>query len=598
MIASASRPASTGSPTRLLRARSLLQRAIGSLGINSVELRPALLIFAFGASVLVLRGPQAVDETRYLEVAREFSFLRPLNLYLNGVPYAHKPPLAFWLAGALRELGFPVEVGLRLLPAVATALTAWVVALLARRLEIRDGAWVYASMLLPVAYSQVLLLDPLLTLAVWWSLLQWSRGNDSLALLGASAAMLSKGPVAAIYLVPFACALAGLRPRPRGPVILVSAAIVLAASALVLTRTLPGLSSMLGADFDVISTLAWTLWGAALIALLATIADRGHSWISNLAVVLLPAALVLIAWALGSALRGGETYARDLLLQQTAGRISNSFAHSRPALFYLPVLLLGALPVVPVALRLSITGTVARLFVAAGVSLGVLMLIDGKQPHYLLPLYPALALGFAWVLQRSAPALRAWKAAALSVLAVLWLAWVGVVPFLFESARERYGAYAVELFGSAAWWLLWALGAAVLLVAALRVWRSSGDVPVVASTFLLGVAAITVPGQYALGRLATPRTLEALLAAEPEARLALYQAFQGGYFNWISQRASAARLENPDELQAWCTSNPGAFVIGPAAENENDAQRVLSGALVDRLRGRPFALRRVAAVQQ
>src|SRR5699024_10275229 len=58
----------------------------------------------------------------------------------------------------------------------------------------------------------------------------------------------------------------------------------------------------------------------------------------HVALALLGGVAIALAWAIPAALAGGETYARAILWGQSAGRISQSFAHARPWWWYLSIL--------------------------------------------------------------------------------------------------------------------------------------------------------------------------------------------------------------------------------------------------------------------
>lgn len=345
----------------------------------------ALVVFG-----LVLRPPIPLDETRYLAVAWEMhtadAWLVPR---LDNIPYHHKPPLLFWLTRLGWEL-FGVNAWWpRLLPAFAAFACLFGVRRLAYRLAIADeqsspsavtagnrALVLLAACLAWSVYSGMFLFD--LLVAAWVML-----GLHSLldrdphpirATLGLGLAVglgaLTKGPVILLYLLPAAI----LLPLPRSQ-----------RSALALRRT-------------AISALG----------------------------VLLGAGLAL-AWALPAAAAGGEAYENALLYGQTAGRIQQSFSHARPIWWYLPIGFLLLLPwsCSPAWWR-SWRGAgrhCRALIIALLVSVGIFSLISGKQPHYLVPLLPAL---FAVTANRL-PRLGRWRAAAwampLSTAAILLSAW-------------------------------------------------------------------------------------------------------------------------------------------------------------------------------
>lgn len=138
----------------------------------------------------------------------------------------------------------------------------------------------------------------------------------------------------------------------------------------------------------------WRIWGAGLIRALGIMA------------------LIALVWALPAALLGGKGYAADLLWRQSAGRALESFAHRRPWWWYLPILPLMLLPwsLFPSVYQAGFTA-LSRATADRGVRfcLAVVLpgfvlcsMISGKQPHYLLPLFPALMLLLARGMPQSA----------------------------------------------------------------------------------------------------------------------------------------------------------------------------------------------------
>ena len=346
----------------------------------------ALVLFG-----LCLRPPIPLDETRYLAVAWEMhtadAWLVPR---LDGTAYHHKPPLLFWLTRLGWEV-FGVNAWWpRLLPALAAFACLFGCRRLAQRVAIADGlapvaaraAGERALVLLAAClawsvYSGMFLFD--LLVAAWvvfglHSLLDREhrpvRATLGLALaIGLGA--LTKGPVILLYLLPAAVFL----PLP-GPI-----------------RSAAALRSI------AISVLG----------------------------VLLGAGLAL-AWALPAAAAGGDDYGNALLFGQTAGRLQQSFSHARPIWWYLPI---GFLLLLPWSCSLAWwrswrgPGRNRRAILAAGIlSIAVFSLISGKQPHYLVPLLPAL---FAVTANRL-PRLGRWRAASwampLTTAAILLSAWL------------------------------------------------------------------------------------------------------------------------------------------------------------------------------
>jgi 4-amino-4-deoxy-L-arabinose transferase-like glycosyltransferase len=109
-------------------------------------------------------------------------------------------------------------------------------------------------------------------------------------------------------------------------------------------------------------------------------------------------ALLALAWAIPAGMAGGEEYRRLIFWGQSAGRIANSFAHKRPFWWYFALLPLlwfpwAFWPPLWRAARAFRWDSGLRFCAAQGLSILLLFsLISGKQIHYLLPMFPALAL--------------------------------------------------------------------------------------------------------------------------------------------------------------------------------------------------------------
>lgn len=310
------------------------------------------------------RPPLPPDELRYLAVAWEMHaadvWLLPT---LNGEPYPHKPPVLFWLLRAGWLPFGPSILWARCLQILAGALALWLTARLARALlPDRPAAGAAAALALGgtvlfQAYSSLLFFDLWLTvwiLTAWLGLLRACQdagrrtaGAWLTVACAGGAALLTKGPVALLVLLPPIL----LRPIWWGPVMRPRA-----------------------------------FWTGATCATLG-------------------AAALALAWAIPAAQAGGADYARAIFLDQTAQRLGSAADHARPFWWYLallPILLApaalwpgawrGAVAPAPRALRFALCAFLPALLGLSAVA--------GKQPHYLLPVLPALAVALA---SRAAP---------------------------------------------------------------------------------------------------------------------------------------------------------------------------------------------------
>jgi 4-amino-4-deoxy-L-arabinose transferase-like glycosyltransferase len=123
-------------------------------------------------------------------------------------------------------------------------------------------------------------------------------------------------------------------------------------------------------------------------------------WYGGVGLSLLTALAVVAVWLVPALQTGGADYQADILWRQHAGRVVESFAHQRPFWFYLAILplmtwpwtwsrkVLGSLTVT----RLRADEGLRFCLVWAASALILFSLSAGKQPHYLLPELPAVAI--------------------------------------------------------------------------------------------------------------------------------------------------------------------------------------------------------------
>jgi hypothetical protein len=236
---------------------------------------------------------------------------------------------------------------------------------------------------------------------------------------------------------------------------------------------------------------------------------------------------------------------------------------------------------------------VRRLLLAAALCVGALVLVDQKQAHYLLPLCPVVALVLAQALESGPRALAVWRAGATWTLSVAILAWLSVAVALAAGwVALRFGARADDLGRSVAWWAWWSAGTALAVLSVYGLSRSARAFPTLAGLYLGGMLALAWPAHWAIDRLSTPRAIRAAVIQEDQRPLAVYRCFHGGYFNWLTHREQVARLESPDQLQAWSARHPEGMVICPVGDSADLSH---DGAVDDLYRGRPYSLRRVTA---
>jgi len=332
------------------------------------RLLPYALLGAFFCLSLTVRPLLPVDETRYLSVAWEMyfqkSFLVPT---LNFQPYFQKPPLLFWLI-ELSWAAFGVSRAAATLVVFAVSSLA---ILLTQRLAMslfpaaydlhRRVPWLLLGSVPFAIYSSLILFDLLLTVCMLRCFLSLS-------------AFARRGTISCVLLAGLCL---GLGVLAKGPVIFIHIAL---------------------------PVLMYPLWRQPV----SSISTR--AFLAGFALSTSVAGAIVLAW-LGPALYStGSDFAYGLIWEQSAGRVAGTVhgAHARPFYFYL---LLLPLMVLPWGLspglwasrpwsrlrdRADLGEQDARtlLFLAAWCvgELLVFSAISGKQPHYLVPMLPALIL--------------------------------------------------------------------------------------------------------------------------------------------------------------------------------------------------------------
>ncbi len=473
-------------------------------------------------TALATRPLLPVDETRYLAVAWEM-WLRGdwLVPHLNGEPYSHKPPLLFWLI----NLGWAVfgvsEWWARLVAPLFGLGSLFLTAALARRLWPEDGAVPSVAPLILVGgvfwatFTTLTMFDMILAFATLAGLLgvvrAWRRGGwGGWGVLGVAIGFgaLAKGPAILVHTLPVAllAPLWAMQPPPGG----------------------------------------WKRWYAGLAAAAAA------------------GALIALAWAGPAAVFGGEAYREAILWRQTAGRLVDSFTHGQPVWWYLAVLPPMLLPWLLWPTSWRALGGLRAALADAGVrfclawlvpAFVTFSLISGKQPHYLLPVFPALALLLAVLMARrdGAPGVDqrypAWAIAALAVTAAAAVA-----------LGERIGLPAWTAAARPAWMLL---AAAAAVIAALA--------PAAGLYRRLAVLALMTVALVVSVHLAARPLLAAAFDLKPLAdRLAQWQdegrplAHYGKYhgqFHFLGRLKKPMAITGDGEVRAWVAEHPEGKIV-------------------------------------
>jgi len=550
------------------------------------DLRVPLIWLALLAAVtLAVRPPIPVDETRYLSVAWEMwtsgNLLVP---HLNGLPYSHKPPLLFWLINAGWELFGVAGWWPRLVPALCLAASLFLTLALGRELWPgrpalpRRAAVLLQGSLLFAILATYLLFDPLLVacaLVAVLGLVRAARGGGlrawGLAGLGIGLGILAKGPVILLHTLPVALAgpwwSRGLEPLGPG-------------------RARP----------------------------------TARRWYGGVALAVIVGAAIGLAWAIPAALAGGAEYGRAILLGQTTGRLAESFAHRRPAWWYLPLLPVlvfpfGFWPPLYRALYRGLyrgRGRLPSLLAEPGVRfalaqglpvLAVFSLISGKQPQYLAPLLPAGALLAARLAER-APRPRRWEIVPPLLLPLA----VALALILLQLVAGRQGVPGWAGLISPGAGVLFGIGAVLYAV---HVLRRSRRVPAPGAGPGAGPSSRPDPGEanepggsdgaaeglavlsvalVAVLYLALAPMFTARYDLEPMARFVRLAETRGAPVAHIGEYRGElhflGRLERPFEeveradVAAWFDRHPEGLVLEPASAPETgEAARVRSGDL-------------------
>lgn len=493
-------------------------------------------------AALMLRPLLPVDETRYLAVAwemwRDGNLLVP---HLNGEPYSHKPPLLFWLI----HLGWAAvgvnEWTARLVAPLAGLGTAWLAGRLARALWPDDAR---AAALAPMLLVGAVFFTLFTTLTMFDLLLALFALGGLLATVAAARAATPPRRLAAFALAGTAM---GLGVLAKGPAILL--------------HVLPAM-------------ILAPLWATRIGS--AAQAPRWSAWYAGIALSVAIAAAVGLAWAVPAALAGGGEFAHAIFIGQSAGRMVESFAHARPWWWYLALLAPLALPW-PIWPRLwRATGAAWRDAIAdGGVRFALAWFvpafiafsaISGKQLHYLLPDFPALALIAAFLLSRGDrvddDSNAARRDRMLPALAAIMIGIAGAAALWLPMGKRL----ATALAGAEPGWLtLLAFGGAAILLSR-RCWPAGvfGRAAALACLPLLAVIAVHLAARPLLESRHDLGPLAARLAAWEKAGEAI-----GHIGKYHGQFHFLGRLKRPiaplglvnDDIPAWLARNPKGKVI-------------------------------------
>jgi 4-amino-4-deoxy-L-arabinose transferase-like glycosyltransferase len=241
--------------------------------------------------------------------------------------------------------------------------------------------------------------------------------------------------------------------------------------------------------------------------------------------------------------------------------------HARPIWFYLPVVLVGALPATFLMLRREARTARpplwhARLLRSLVILLVLFTLISGKQAHYLVPAAPALALVLAWRLETSPLALTALRRGLRVELALFLVLALGGLLALAHYP-ESFSSEGKALLASGRF----RIPLALMLVAAACGWFVA-ERAVRSARGLLVVAVATwgaclVPLQWLAGELLFPHDLAGALHDRP-AEIAYLGTSHHGLYSLLAQRTELDHLLDSKAIPDWLARNPdGVLLVDP-----------------------------------
>lgn len=506
---------------------------------------------ALTSLLVFLRPLLPIDETRCLAVAWEMwnggTFVVP---HLNGAIYPDKPPLLFWLINLVWAIaGHPTDLA-RLISPFFGALSIALTASLARRLWpanttiSRLAAWILATTGIYLVFASLTTYDALLTASTLVALIGFLRLRHApglpailVAATGIAIGVLAKGPVVALHVLPVA--------------------------------------------------LGMPWWAGDS-------RPDARRWYAMVGLALLLALALVLLWLAPALMSGDDQYRNQILWQQHAGRVRESFAHQRPFWFYAALLPFLAWPwgwsmrflrgmrhgaAMPDE---GVRFCVAWLFGA----LLVFSFVSGKQPHYVLPELPAIALlvsRFRLSPGAAPPGQRPEKAqAALFVVAALFgLCVAAAVPWATPHLAAK--ELTVPL------WSILAGGMVLLILLALEA-RTRNTFLRWAAIGPLSVLMIHVFTSPVLFQQFDTRVIADDLEHYDQAGVAVFGDHYQGDFTYAAGLQNVVEvLPDRDALRDWTRTHPGGGVVA----RTNIADESLDEVAAFHYRGRHYWLFRV-----
>lgn len=501
------------------------------LKVSRYDLLIVLSVVFLGVLTITLRGFIPYDETRYIAVAwemwRDKSFFIP---HINGEIYADKPPLLFWLIHIGWYFTGVNEWWPRSIPFIFSLFNLYLTRYIALQLwpDIRElkqtVPLVLIAMPVWLLYSTPMMFDMLqvcFVLVALTGLLQFHKRNYyGVLLFGIAAGMgfLLKGPVIFIYILPVAL-------------------------------TLP--------FWDRKYTYGY---GALLLQIAAGLFLSG---------------IILSGWIVPVIQSLGLDQVREIFWHQTAGRVVHATSHSRPVWWYLefvPLILFpwfyrtGFMPRFTVKPE-HITPQIFFCMVWLIPPFILLSLIDAKQLHYLLPLFPVLSI----LIAHKMAVVKEIKAKPYRLVGIIYI-FLGLV-FTLQLALEFHIRQINWILELPAWWSLVAIVAGLVLVVDRTNFKSPVVVPAIATL-------ITMFSIYTCTLLA-PRPFTGVdQLGHILARLQEHNVPLVNVGSHREQFEFAGRLLRPldkieaNEIGQWALAHPDGYIITKIREPDNPDKKM------------------------
>lgn len=482
-----------------------------------------------------------VDETRYVSVAWEmFSKNEWILPTLNFEPYHHKPPLLFWCIMGLWTIFGVTQKAALALPFLFSFCAIFITGKMATKLYPESPSIAIRSMLILMGtlcfalYSNMVMFDILLSIFALTGLYSgWQLFHTKqwrwIAFIGLSTGLgiLAKGPVILLHIyLPL---------------------IVFYVTQKTITKNneQPLLSS-------------------------------GKVTISLITSVIIGAAIGL-AWALPAAKLGGPEFEQKIFFGQTADRMVKSFDHARPIWWYLAILPLFLFPwftwpqlwTSMKNFSQTIKTHPATQFLLCWI-LPVFIafsFISGKQPHYLLPIIPALAIAIAAALENTTHTIITSKSLRWPMLILLITSTIplilGIIPLIHPDwpawierphLSDTIDKISIETNI-----------AIVIAIIATYIWakrKQTINTHIFAITISIGLvmAGFLLTGRKTFFPNYDLKPLARIIQKNPERPLGFIRNYHGE-FSFLAKLDKSVKQMEPHEIDAWFKENPNGLIF-------------------------------------